>query len=168
MGSLMYAFLVIAVALQRVMELQISRSNEAHLRRKGAVEHGAGHYPLMVALHALWLVACLAEWWTAPLALPWGVCLSAWVMFLAGQYLRWATIRTLRRRWTTRVLVLEGVELVAEGPFRHLNHPNYLGVSLEIAALPLIGGCWRTALVFGVLNLLLLCYRIRVEDRALR
>lgn len=164
----MYALLVLLVAFQRVVELQISRSNEVHLRRLGAVEHGAGHYPLMVALHTLWLVACLGEWVYAPTPVTWKVLSAAWLMFLVGQYLRWATIRTLKRRWTTRVIVLEGAELVDGGPFRWLNHPNYLGVCLEIVALPLIGGCWRSALVFGVSNLLLLVLRIRVEERALR
>ena len=164
----MYLVLVLLVALQRVVELQISHSNEVHLRRRGAVEHGASHYPFMVALHTLWLVACVAEWMYAPLCAPWRVLLVAWIMFLAGQYLRWTTIRTLKRRWTTRVIVLEEAELVSGGPFRWLNHPNYLGVCLEIVALPLIGGCWRSALIFGVLNALLLAVRIKIEERALR
>ena len=165
---MMYGFLVLLVALQRVVELQISRSNEIHLRRRGAVEHGAGHYPVMVALHTLWLVACLLERMCAPTQMTWKVLIAAWLMFLAGQYLRWTTIRTLKRRWTTRVIVLEGAELVSGGPFRWLNHPNYLGVCLEIVALPLIGGCWRSALVFGALNFILLVVRIRIEERALR
>lgn len=164
----MYPILLLLVALQRVIELQISNSNEAHLRRRGAIEVGAGHYPLMVALHTGWLLACLLEWWRAPLNLPLRVLLAAWLLFLCGQALRWITIRTLKRRWTTRVLVLEGADLVQEGPFRWIQHPNYLGVCLEMFALPLIGGCWRTSLVFGTLNLLLLKHRIQVENQALR
>jgi methyltransferase len=163
-----YLLLLLLVTLQRLAELQISDSNEAHLRRGGAVEYGAGHYPWMVALHTFWLLACLLEWWGGTQVLPWRVTAAAWLMFVAGQTLRWLTIRTLKRRWTTRVLVLEGAELVEEGPFRWLSHPNYLGVTLEIFALPLIGGCWKTALIFGTLNILLLCHRIKVEDKALR
>jgi methyltransferase len=164
----MYAFLIVLVALQRFAEVQISQSNEAHLRRRGAVEHGAGHYPLMVALHTFWLVACLVEWWNGTPDFPWRVVLVAWLLFAVGQALRWVTIRTLKRRWTTRVLVLEEVGLVDGGPFRWLSHPNYLGVTLEMFALPLIGGCWKTALTFGTLNILLLRHRIKIEDRALR
>ena len=51
--------------------------------------------------------------------------------------------------------------------YRHLAHPNYLGVVLELAALPLLFGAWRTALAAGVANALLLAVRIRDEDRAL-
>ncbi|MDE0883561.1 MAG: isoprenylcysteine carboxyl methyltransferase, partial [Myxococcota bacterium] len=48
-----------------------------------------------------------------------------------------------------------------------LRHPNYLGVVLEIAALPLIWGCWRSALFFSLANGLLLKHRIGVEEEAL-
>lgn len=164
----MYALLILLVAVQRLAEVQISKSNVAHLRRLGAVEVGAGHYPVMVALHTFWLVACLVEWWKAPLDMPWRILAAAWVFFLSGQVLRWLAIRTLKRRWTTRVLILQGAELVEEGPFRWISHPNYLGVCMEMFALPLIGGCWRTSLVFGIANLLLLSYRIRIENQALR
>ena len=118
----MYFFLVFLVAVQRVAELQISESNEAQLRRRGAVEHGAGHYPLMVALHSFWLVACLVEWWNGTPDMPWEVVGAAWILFIAGQVLRVLTIRTLKRRWTTRVLVLQGAELVQDGPFLSLIH----------------------------------------------
>lgn len=164
----MFPLLLLFVIVQRLLELAISSSNTVHLRRRGAVEYGAGHYPVMVALHAFWLLSCLVEWWSSSLSLPGVVVMTAFLIFCFGQWLRWNVIKTLKRRWTTRVLVLPGAELVKEGPFRFLNHPNYLGVSLELFALPLVGGCWKTALTFGSLNLLLLTYRIRVEERALK
>jgi len=161
-------FVVFLLCLQRLWELQIASSNVAHLKRRGAVEFGAKHYPVMVALHTFWLISILAEWYKGESSCPpWLVSLG-WVMLIAGQALRWWTIRTLGRRWTTRVLILPGAPLVKEGPFRFLSHPNYLGVCLEIFGLPLIGGCWKTSLLFGCLNLLLLRYRIGVENAALK
>ncbi|MFL6033109.1 MAG: isoprenylcysteine carboxylmethyltransferase family protein, partial [Rubrobacteraceae bacterium] len=56
---------------------------------------------------------------------------------------------------------------VRRGPYRYLNHPNYVVVAVEIATLPLIFGAWVTALVFSVLNAALLYVRIREENRAL-
>ena len=38
---------------------------------------------------------------------------------------------------------------------------------IQATVLPLAFGAWQIALVFTVLNLPLLAYRIRVEDRAL-
>lgn len=162
----MYLFLLSCVALQRLIELQIASSNEAYLRRRGAIEYGEKHYPVMVALHSFWLLSCLVEWWSGTQTALAGVVLG-WLMLLCGQTLRWATIRTLGRRWTTRVLVLPGEPLVKGGPFQWISHPNYLGVVLEIFGLPLIGGCWKTSLTFGLLNLLLLKYRISIENTAL-
>ena len=162
----MYLVLLLCISLQRLVELQIASSNVAHLRRQGAVEYGAKHYPLMVALHSFWLISCFVEWWNGTqTTLSWIVL--GWLMLLAGQTLRWTTIRTLGRRWTTRVLVLPGEPLVKGGPFQWIAHPNYLGVVLEIFGLPLIGGCWKTSLSFGLLNLLLLRHRIGIENKAL-
>lgn len=163
----MLVVLVLAVAIQRFLELQIASSNVAHLERRGAVEVGAGHYPLMVLLHGGWLFCMLWEWMHGGLWLNPTVQSIGWGCLLIGQALRWWTIRTLGRRWTTRVLILPGVPLVKAGPFRYLSHPNYLGVVLEIFGLPLIGGCWRSSLLFGVLNLLLLRKRMQIENEAL-
>lgn len=44
------------VVVQRLTELALARRNTARLKAAGAVEFGAGHYPLMVALHAAWLL----------------------------------------------------------------------------------------------------------------
>jgi len=161
-------FLVLLVSLQRILELQIANSNTAHLKRRGAVEFGAAHYPLMVALHTAWLCSTLVEWWWGePTSLSF-LSFLGWAFLLVGQALRLLTIKTLGRRWTTRVIVLRNEPLVTAGLFKYVPHPNYLGVCLEIFGLPLIGGCWKTSLLFGCLNLVLLRRRITIEDRALR
>jgi len=169
-GSLSAVYLVVGVclvALQRLLELAYSRRNERRLRARGAVERGAGHYPLMVGLHVLWLVSTLAEgllrgpeipaWWPLPLA-----------AFLLVQPLRYWAIVALGTNWNTRVLVVPGVKLVKSGPYRYLPHPNYVVVAVEVLTFPLIFGAWITALVFSVLNATILYVRIRTENRALR
>lgn len=165
---LAFTLLVAAVALERLGELVVARRNETRLRARGGFEAGAGHYPVMVALHTGLLVACLAEVWLLPRPfLPW----LGWpaVALVAGTMaLRWWVIATLGRRWTTRVIVVQGERLVAAGPFRWLRHPNYLAVAVELFALPLVHTAWWTAVAFGIGNLALLRHRIRVEDAALR
>jgi methyltransferase len=158
---------VLLVALQRLLELALSRRNEIRLRAKGAVERGRGHYPLMVALHAGWLFSTLVEgvlrgpdlpsYWPLPLAL-----------FLLAQPLRYWAILSLGEHWNTRVLVVPGAKPVRRGPYRYLSHPNYVVVVVEILAFPLVFGAVYTALVFSVLNALLLRVRVREEERALR
>ena len=150
------------VALQRLAEVGYARRNARRLLAAGGVEHGAGHYPLFVALHGAWLVALFV---LVPAEAPadWGL-LGLYGLLQLGRL--WV-IASLGGRWTTRVIVVPGAPLVTRGPYRFLRHPNYLVVALEIPVLPLAFGAWQIALGFGLANLALLAQRIRVEERAL-
>ena len=159
--------LVAAVALERVAELVVSRRNEHRLRAAGAVEAGRGHYLAMVAFHAALLLACVAEPAAWPEPWPAAVALPAAGLVLAGQALRWWAVWALGGRWSTRVLVVPGASPVRSGPYRWLRHPNYLAVIVEVAALPLASGAWRTAIAAGLVNAAILAVRIRVEEAAM-
>ena len=157
------AYLILgSVTLQRLAELFLAERNRKRLLAKGAVEHGHAHYPLIVAVHAAWLVAL---WWWAP-GQPISVPLLLFFLLLQGGRL-WV-LATLGQRWTTRILVLPDAPLVTRGPYRFVDHPNYVVVILEIAVLPLVFGLWRIALLFSVLNAAVLTVRIHAENRALR
>ena len=149
------------VTLQRLAELHLATRNTRRLLAQGAVEYGASHYPLVVALHGPWLVAL---WWLAP-GRPVDVVLLT--LFLVLQVGRLWVIGTLGERWTTRIIVKPGAPLVRRGPYRFMNHPNYLIVVLEIAVLPLVFGLWQLALLFSLLNAAVLAIRIGEENRAL-
>ncbi|MFH8756900.1 isoprenylcysteine carboxyl methyltransferase family protein [Streptomyces atroolivaceus] len=162
-----YTALVLAVAAERLAELAVALRNARWSLARGGTEAGRGHYPVMVALHTALLAACLAEAWLAGRPfLPW----LGWTMVAgvaAAQGLRWWCVRTLGRRWNTRVIVVPGLPLVTGGPYRWLRHPNYVAVAAEGAALPLVHGAWVTAVLFTVLNAALMTVRIRCEDAAL-
>ncbi len=164
---LLFLGLVLLVAVQRLAELRLSRRNAEAIRAKGGYEVGTGHMPWMVALHAAWFAAMLAEVFL--LDRPFVPVLAALglVGLAAGQALRYAAIRALGPRWTTTIMILPGAPPVASGLYRHIRHPNYLGVMIEIAALPLVHTAWLTALVFTLLNALVLRVRIRAEEAAL-
>ncbi len=149
------------VTLQRLAELQLSNANTKKLLAAGAREFAPGHYPLIVAVHASWLAAL---WWFAP-GRP--VDLPLLVLFLLLQAGRVWVIRTLGPRWTTRIIVLPGAPLVTRGPFRWVDHPNYLVVIGEIAVLPLVFDLLWLAAVFTALNAVVLWVRIRAEVAAL-
>ncbi len=159
--SALYALVGFIVA-QRLAELAYSARNERRLKARGACEAGAGHYPLIVALHAAWLLALVL---TVPPATPANLPLLG--VFAALQAVRVWVIASLGERWTTRVIVLPGAPLVAKGPYRYLRHPNYAVICGEIAVVPLMFGAWQVAAVFSVLNLALLRHRVRVEEAAL-
>ena len=149
------------VTFERLFELWLARRNTARLLAQGAREHGGGHYPLIVAVHVLWLVAL---WWLAPSRPIDGFWLALFVLI---EFARLWVLATLGPRWTTRIIVLPEAPLVESGPYRFINHPNYWVVIGEIAVLPLVFGLWLVALVFSVANAAVLAIRIREENRAL-
>lgn len=167
-SQLAFLVLIAILAIERLVELTVSSRHQRRLAARGAHEVGRGHYPVMVALHTGLLLAAPAEVlaFDRPF-LPWlGVPMLALVV--ATTLMRWWVISLLGDSWTIRVWVLPGAPLVTGGPYRWLRHPNYLGVAVEVVALPLVHTAWWTALAFGLANLWLLAHRIRVEDRALR
>lgn len=157
------AILILAlVTLQRLGELVIARRNTRALFAEGAYEASPGHYPLIVAVHALWLASL---WWLAPgQPISWPLI----GLFVVLQLGRLWVLATLGRRWTTRIIILPGAPLVRGGPFRFVSHPNYVVVALEIAVLPLAFQLWAVALVFSAANAAVLAIRISAEEKALR
>jgi methyltransferase len=155
------AWLVAFLAAQRLVELAFAQRNTARLRAGGAIEFGAAHYPVLVALHLCWLLAlwlaghnrAVDPFWLA--------------VFVVLQICRLWVIASLGRRWTTRVIVLPGAAPLKRGPYRWFKHPNYLIVALEIAVVPLALGLPYLALGFTLANAAMLAYRIRIENQAL-
>jgi methyltransferase len=150
------------VVLQRLAQLVLASSNTRRLLARGGREIGAGHYPLFIALHASWLAAIA-------LATPLGQA-PYWPLigvFIVLQLLRVWVIATLGPYWTTRIITLDDAPIVRSGPYRYLRHPNYWIVVGEIAILPLAFHDWAVAIVWSILNALLLRHRIGVEGAAL-
>ena len=154
--------LIALIVIQRLIELAIARINTRRLLAEGAVEVGAGHYPLIVGLHAAWFV-CLTVFvpgdsFIDPILLG---------LFIALQLGRVWVLTSLGRYWTTRIITVPGAPLVRRGPFRFVRHPNYLIVEAEIIVVPLIAGAWELALLFGIANAAVLAIRIRAEEAVL-
>ena len=149
------------VTASRLAELPIARANTRRLLAEGGHEVDPGHYPLIVALHVAWLASL---WW---LGLQRPVNLPLLALFGLVQCARIWVLGTLGKRWTTRIVVVPGEKLVARGPYRYLDHPNYAVVVAEIAVLPLVFGLYMVAVVFSLLNAAILSVRIRAENRAL-
>jgi methyltransferase len=163
----LFTALIAGVALERLLELRISKRHAAWSFARGGQEHGRGHYPVMVALHTGLLFGAVAEVWLARRRPAPATAATALALATASQGLRWWVIRTLGPMWCTRVIVVPGLERVRRGPFRFLTHPNYVAVVVEGAALPLVHGAKLTAAGFTLANALLLRTRIRCEERAL-
>jgi methyltransferase len=155
------AILLAYITAQRIAELWWARQNEARLFAAGGVEYGGSHLRLLQLLHAAWLLGL----WV--LAYDHRVQPVFLVLFVVLQVGRFWVLATLGRRWTIRVIAVPGETLVAGGPYRFLRHPNYAIVTGELAVVPLALGLPLYALLFSILNGLILAIRIPQENAAL-
>ena len=155
-------WIVLGVALLRVVELVYAQLNTKRLLANGAHEFGSGHYPLFIVLHGGWLLALFLGVpndtdVNFPIILVFGflLCGRIWVILTLGPY------------WTTRVISSSEFPLIRSGPYRFLRHPNYWIVTAEIVVLPFSFGAWQLAFLFPILNAALLFWRIRIENEVL-
>jgi len=150
------------VLLQRAIEELYSQHNTRRLLVKGAWEEGQVFYPVVAATHLCWIagIALLVPP-NAPLkSLPLTV-------FLALQPLRYWIIATLGRFWTHRIISVSDAPTVNRGPYRVIRHPNYALTIAETFVLPLAFGQIAFAVIFTTLWIVVLRYKIQLEDAAL-
>lgn len=148
--------------LQRLSELFIAKCNEKWLLQHGAVEYGKAHYPFMIAMHTLFIVSIITEY------LLRGQPPIDWlflVIFLIVLSFKFWALSSLGKYWNTKIYRVPGVYPVKKGPYKFLKHPNYMEVVCEIAVIPLVFHLYYTAIIFTILNAVMLTVRIREENR---
>tara|TARA_R110001599_G_scaffold64982_1_gene183243 strand:+ start:911 stop:1408 length:498 start_codon:yes stop_codon:yes gene_type:complete len=148
------------IIAQRLSELVIAKRNTARLLAKGAYEVGESHYPVMVAMHSVWIACLIFFGYDEAVTFGW------LAIFAVLQVFRLWILGSLGGRWTTRIIILEE-PLVVRGPFKYVSHPNYTLVVAEIIVAPMVLGLVWVAVVFTVLNAAMLWVRIAVEHKAL-
>lgn len=172
-----YFLLIFLTIGQRIFELFLSHKNEVFLKKNGAYEIGQNHFFYMKLIHIFFFISLLTEWacnhfqfslpqiplFTRPFFISF-----FFILFLSGQILRIITQKTLKKRWTAKILIYPQHPPIKSGIYQWLNHPNYIGVCLEIFSLPLIMGLWKTGILFTMLNAIILYFRIRAENEALK
>jgi len=155
-------WVLIYIVAQRLGELVYANRNSARLLSEGGVEHGADHYQYFVFLHSAWLAIIALMVDPSHKIQP-----VIFAIFIGTQALRFWTLASIGRWWTTRIISAPHFERVNHGPYRYIPHPNYLVVVLEIAIVPLLLGEPWIALIFSILNAILLRHRIGVENAVL-
>ncbi|MDQ0272066.1 isoprenylcysteine carboxyl methyltransferase family protein [Cytobacillus purgationiresistens] len=164
---MIFYFFWVFVICQRLFELVVARGNEKWMKDRGAIEFGQGHYPLIVMVHTLFFIVLFAEVFIFNHSLTpfWPVLLPIFILSQAGRL--WA-LSSLGRFWNTKIIVMPHADVVKKGPYRLMRHPNYLIVTLEFIIIPLLFHAYYTALVFTILNFVILLIRIPAEEEALK
>lgn len=164
LSAAIFLVFLVCVGATRLIELEISRRHQQSLMRRNVSRRFDPNYPWMVSLHAGVLVAAGVEVvWLRRLFLPM-LAAPAAVLFLLATALRWWAIRSLGHHWNVQVMDSASLGVVVKGPFRWVRHPNYLGVFIELVAVPLIHTAWITALMAVAGNIWVLKERLRVEE----
>ncbi|MDB5023019.1 MAG: isoprenylcysteine carboxyl methyltransferase [Mucilaginibacter sp.] len=157
-----FILFIIFLIVQRLTELYVSKRNEKWLLAQGAIEYGREHYPYIVALHTLFIVSLITEYYLTgwhPISY---IALALFILLLIFKY--WV-LSSLGTYWNTRIYRVPGAVAVKKGPYKLFKHPNYLDVVCEIAIIPLVFHLYYTAVIFSVLNAVMLSVRIKVENK---
>jgi methyltransferase len=161
---MIFIFFISFIILLRAGELLLSKRNEKWLLQNSAVEYGKKHYPFIVALHVLFIISLIIEYSNQSKS-SYSLFFLIFYFFLLA-FKTWV-ILSLGKFWNTKIYHIANVPLIKKGPYKYFKHPNYLVVIAEIAVIPLIFHLYYTAIVFTVLNAIILLVRIKEENKAL-
>jgi methyltransferase len=159
---MIFIIFITFLIFQRFTELYISKRNEKWLLSQGAIEYGREHYPYIVALHTLFIVSLIVEYYLTGGQPTSYIFLLLFVLLLTFKY--WV-LSSLGLYWNTKIYRVPGAVAVRKGPYKLFKHPNYVDVVLEIAIIPLVFHLYYTAVIFSVLNAIMLSVRIKVENK---
>jgi methyltransferase len=161
---MIFIVFILFLIFQRLAELYVSSKNEKWLLKNGAVEYGKEHYPFIVAMHTLFIISVIAEYiWRDNTVVNYALI----ILFFLLIVIKVIVISTLGHYWNTKIYKVPGTRPVATGIYKYIKHPNYIIVICEIAIIPLAFGLYYTAVVFTLLNTLMLMVRIKKENEVL-
>ena len=166
--STIYWTVVVLFLFQRIGEMILSKRNDKILFAQGYQIFFASDLPWLKLFHASWFVCQSLEHFYRPLAIPTYLWWLAMVLCCIGQVLRFLSQQSLKQRWVISIMSHPLERRINDGIYRWLDHPNYLGVFLEIIFLPLMGGAIVTSLVFGLVNVFILKRRMGQEKEVLQ
>jgi methyltransferase len=161
---MIFIVFILFLVFQRLAELYVSSKNEKWLLKNGAVEYGKEHYPFIVAMHTLFIISVIAEYiWRDNTVVNYALIILFFVLIV----IKAIVISTLGHYWNTKIYKVPGTRPVATGIYKYIKHPNYIIVICEIAIIPLAFGLYYTAVVFTLLNGIMLTVRIKKENEVL-
>jgi methyltransferase len=153
------------IVLLRISELILSKRNEKWLLQNGAVEYGSKHYPFIVMLHVAFFISLIIEYYIRHIV-SYSLFFLIFYFFLL-LFKAWV-ILSLGKFWNTKIYRIKDYPLINKGPYKYFKHPNYFVVIIEIAVIPLAFHLYYTAIIFTILNAIMLSVRIKEENKALQ
>jgi protein-S-isoprenylcysteine O-methyltransferase Ste14 len=100
--------------------------------------------------------------------LEWALAVLAVAVAVASVWLVNSAARRLGKQWALAARLVEGHELIQDGPYRFVRNPIYTGMFGMLVATGLAAGRWLNLLIAIVLFAIGTYIRIRSEERLLR
>jgi protein-S-isoprenylcysteine O-methyltransferase Ste14 len=111
-----------------------------------------------------------SQWWWSPPARfgEWVLAAAAIVLAYSSCWFCLRAVRTLGKQWTYEARVIQGHELITQGPYAVVRNPIYLGMFGLMVATGLAYTTWWA--LFGAIIVFLVGNRIRIrsEEKLLR
>lgn len=150
----------------RLFEMRVAKSND--VKKNPLDERGISQRKLMMLLHISWFLSMMLEFGINKLTPELSEFKYIFLLLLLfSGYLRFYSMKKLGRHWSTKIYRINPKEVVRDGLYKYFNHPNYLGVAIEIFCVPFLFNLYYTAMIFGFINILFLIFRIKKENRVL-
>lgn len=161
---MLFYLLLLLLALQRLQEVLLGQKNFKKLEAKLMAPFDQREKKQMVLLHTLWFLSCGFEYYLGGSLVSGPLFLIGMSLLMGAQLVRYKTINLMGKQWVPYPIAFYDQNIITDGPYKYLKHPNYLMVIIEIMIVPLLGGCYFTAILFSVLNLLFILRRIKIEE----
>jgi protein-S-isoprenylcysteine O-methyltransferase len=88
-------------------------------------------------------------------------------LIVVGIVIRWISILTLRKYFTTKVVIQSDHRLIRSGIYKYLRHPSYSGSIVSFLGLGLVFVNWLSIMIMVVPITIAFLRRIKIEERAL-
>ncbi|WP_077618538.1 isoprenylcysteine carboxyl methyltransferase family protein [Bacillus sinesaloumensis] len=163
---MIFWIIIMVVIAQRLLELRIAKRNEKWILSQGGYEVGHSHYKYIVLIHTLFFISLMTEvvLFRKEVSDIYPLFLILFALTQVGRV--WA-LRSLGSFWNTKIMILPKHQVQIKGPYKYVKHPNYVIVALEFILIPLLFQAYSTAIIFSVLNAIIMSVRIPIEERAL-
>jgi protein-S-isoprenylcysteine O-methyltransferase Ste14 len=150
------------IFLLRKKPSKVQETKRASVSKWGIALQGSG-FGLVWGIHR-------SSWWPFPESTIGELLLAAVAIVLGVASCLWSlrAVQTLGKQWTYGARVIEGHELITQGPYAVVRNPIYLGMFGLMVASGLVISTWWALLVAVVVFLAGNQIRIRAEEQLLR
>ena len=153
--------------LSRVIELIISSINQRKIVKEGALYPREDNYNTIKVIHIFWFVSQVFEFYFLRIRVPLMLIVLVSIVLILTHIVRLSTILSLGKLWTTKICTSVKGNVVKSGLYSYVKHPNYAIVFIELFLLPIMGGAFFTAVLFTLINFVVLMKRVKLEEKFL-